>query len=123
VAPEHPALFGLATWLERYAQGDTRTAALPPLAWAGSAFEAAVWQVLCTIPWGHTLSYGEVARRVDASAGASLARAVGTACGANPLPLLVPCHRVIGADGSLVGFSGGLEMKTRLLQHEGALLL
>ena len=85
------------------------------LAMEGSAFQRSVWRALVEIPYGATLSYGELARRVG-----SVARAVGMANGANPLPIVVPCHRVIGADGSLTGFGGGLEVKRALLALEGA---
>ncbi len=86
-----------------------------PLAPQGSAFQLGVWAQLRRIPYGATISYGELAQRVgDASA----ARAVGAANGRNPLPIVVPCHRVIGADGSLTGFGGGIATKKFLLEHE-----
>lgn len=86
----------------------------------GSAFEQRVWREVARIPYGETRSYGEVARRVGDGAAA---RAVGRANGANPLPIVIPCHRVVGADGSLVGYGGGLEIKAALLRLEGAPLL
>ena len=86
-----------------------------PLAPHGTAFQLAVWRALRAIPYGATLSYGELARRLG-----SAARAVGAANGSNPLPIIVPCHRVIGADGSLTGFGGGLDIKRALLELEGA---
>ncbi len=93
-------------------------ASLPPLDLAaGSPFQQAVWRALCRIAPGTTQSYGQIARRVG-SPGA--ARAVGQACGANPIPLLVPCHRVLAAGGKLGGFSAGLDWKRRLLAHEHA---
>ncbi|MFI1939357.1 methylated-DNA--[protein]-cysteine S-methyltransferase [Streptomyces purpureus] len=85
----------------------------------GSDFQRRVWQALEEIPYGATVSYGEIARRVG-SAGAGV-RAVGTAIGRNPLLVVRPCHRVIGADGSLRGYAAGLERKERLLGLEGAL--
>lgn len=88
-----------------------------PLAQDGTAFQRAVWRVLTTIPYGATISYAELARRIG---NARASRAVGLANGANPLPIIVPCHRVIGSDGSLTGFGGGLEMKRKLLALEGA---
>ena len=88
-----------------------------PLAPAGTPFQLRVWRALCTIPYGETLSYGELARRLGLVGGA---RAVGLANGANPLPIVVPCHRVIGADGTLTGFGGGLQIKRSLLALEGA---
>jgi O-6-methylguanine DNA methyltransferase len=90
---------------------------LPPLDWSGStAFQREVWTALLALEAGCTTTYGKLARAI-ARPGA--ARAVGTACGSNPVPLLVPCHRVLGANGGLGGFSGGLEWKRRLLAAEG----
>ncbi|MGH3678930.1 MAG: methylated-DNA--[protein]-cysteine S-methyltransferase [Natronosporangium sp.] len=86
----------------------------------GSEFERAVWQELARIPYGQMCTYGEVARAVG-DAGA--ARAVGTACNRNPIPLLVPCHRVVGAGGKLVGFGAGLPRKRWLLEHEAKVSL
>ncbi|MPZ25761.1 MAG: methylated-DNA--[protein]-cysteine S-methyltransferase [Micromonosporaceae bacterium] len=86
----------------------------------GSEFERAVWQELARIPFGQMCTYGEVARAVG-DAGA--ARAVGTACNRNPVPLIVPCHRVVGAGGKLVGFGGGLHRKRWLLEHEAKVSL
>lgn len=83
---------------------------------AGKPFARAVWTELATIPYGETESYGAVARAIGAGAAAS--RAVGIACGQNPVPIVVPCHRVIGADGSLTGFGGGLAAKAWLLSLE-----
>ena len=90
-----------------------------PLELAGTAFQQRVWRALCTIPFGQTISYGEQARRVGNQAGA---RAVGTANGRNPISIIVPCHRVIGANGSLTGYGGGLPRKRWLLAHEGVQL-
>jgi methylated-DNA-[protein]-cysteine S-methyltransferase len=91
-----------------------------PLDLEGTEFQRQCWLALATIPYGQTVSYGEQARRLGL--GPETARAVGTANGQNPLPLVLPCHRVIGADGSLTGFGGGLNLKRFLLEHEGALL-
>lgn len=88
-----------------------------PLAATGSAFQQAVWRAMTTIPFGATRSYGEVAAQVGADP-RTASRAVGLASGANPLAVVVPCHRVVGADGSLVGFGGGLPAKRWLLDHE-----
>jgi len=97
--------------------GGTRREFSVPLAPEGTPFQLSVWRALRAIPYGETISYGELARRVG-NAGA--ARAAGLANGANPLPILVPCHRVIGSDGSLTGFGGGLGIKRALLELEGA---
>lgn len=91
-------------------------AALPPLDLGGTRFQRSVWTVLRTIESGRTLSYGEVAKAVGRP-GAS--RAVGAACGANPLPVLIPCHRVLAAGGKIGGFSGGMKWKRLLLAREG----
>jgi len=88
-----------------------------PLAPRGTPFQLAVWQELRTIPYGATTSYGAIARRLGLD---TASRAVGAANGRNPLPIVVPCHRVIGADGSLTGFGGGLPLKKRLLALEQA---
>ncbi|MGB7756032.1 MAG: methylated-DNA--[protein]-cysteine S-methyltransferase [Salinisphaera sp.] len=100
--------------LDAYFEGRRTTFDLP-LAPAGTAFQKMVWAALAEIPFGHTENYGELARRIG-SPGA--ARAVGLANGRNPIPIIVPCHRVIGADGSLTGYGGGIERKRWLLQHE-----
>ncbi|MBD8605792.1 methylated-DNA--[protein]-cysteine S-methyltransferase [Aeromicrobium sp. CFBP 8757] len=87
-----------------------------PLASDGTEFQKKVWSELLRIPYGETASYGEIARRLGYEPGIS--RAVGAANGANPLPIVVPCHRVIGADGSLTGYAGGVERKRTLLDLE-----
>jgi methylated-DNA-[protein]-cysteine S-methyltransferase len=86
-----------------------------PLRRAGTAFQNSVWTALCDIPYGETLTYGALATRIGKPAAC---RAVGSANGANPLPIMVPCHRVIGSDGSLTGFGGGVPIKRFLLDHE-----
>ena len=105
--------------LDAYFDGELRTFDLP-LELHGTEFQRRCWLALGSIPYGQTVSYGEQARRLGLSNDA--ARAVGAANGRNPLPIVLPCHRVIGADGSLTGFGGGLDMKRFLLEHEGALL-
>lgn len=103
--------------LEAYFDGRLRAFDLP-LAATGTPFQERVWAMLREIPWGRTTSYGDVARRLgDITA----SRAVGVANGRNPISIVVPCHRVIGADGSLTGYGGGMERKRWLLTHEGAL--
>jgi methylated-DNA-[protein]-cysteine S-methyltransferase len=101
--------------LEEYFTGKRRDFALP-LRLEGTAFQRRVWNVLMEIPYGETWSYGRLARRID---NPNACRAVGLANGRNPLSILVPCHRVIGADGSLTGYGGGVERKRWLLAHEG----
>ena len=107
------------TELSEYFAG-TRTTFDLPLDATGTAFERRVWELLRAIPYGTTTSYGELAKRLGDP---KEARAVGAANGKNPIPIIVPCHRVIGANGDLTGFGGGIERKRWLLQHEGALLL
>lgn len=102
--------------LEEYFAGTRRGFELT-LAAQGTAFQRSVWTLLRAIPYGQTMSYGELARRVG---NPRASRAVGLANGSNPLPIVVPCHRVIGSDGSLTGFGGGIEAKRRLLTLEGA---
>jgi len=97
--------------------GGRRRAFDLPLAAGGTPFQRRVWAALLTIPYGETITYGELARRVGRP---TAARAVGAANGRNPLPVVVPCHRVIGGDGRLTGFYGGLHLKSGLLALEGA---
>ena len=103
-----------ATQLEEYFRGLRKSFDLP-LDPPGTPFQRSAWEVLRTIPFGHTMTYGEQARRLG---GANKARAVGAANGRNALAIIIPCHRVIGADGSLTGFSAGVERKAWLLRHE-----
>jgi len=108
-----------ARQLDSYFRGELVDFDLP-LELHGTEFQRHCWLALATIPYGQTVSYGEQARRIGL--GPDSARAVGAANGQNPLPIVLPCHRVIGADGSLTGFGGGLPTKRFLLEHEGALL-
>lgn len=91
----------------------------PPLRPRGTAFQRAVWEALLSIPYGHTTSYGALARKLRIAS----ARAVGAAVGRNPVSLIIPCHRVLGADGRLTGYAGGLERKSWLLRLEGLEIL
>jgi methylated-DNA-[protein]-cysteine S-methyltransferase len=114
-----PVLDEAARQLEAYFEGELVEFDLP-LKFHGTDFQRRCWLALATIPYGQTVSYGEQARRLGL--GSDRARAVGAANGANPIPIVLPCHRVIGADGSLTGFGGGLRVKRFLLEHEGAML-
>ena len=107
-----------AAQLDAYFAGRRKRFDLPLNA-AGTAFQHPVWEALVAIPWGETRSYAEVARAIGRE---NAVRAVGAANGRNPLPLVVPCHRVIGSDGSLTGFAGGLDLKRQLLELEGITL-
>jgi methylated-DNA-[protein]-cysteine S-methyltransferase len=116
LAPQrNPA--GLTAALEGYFAGDLAVIDALPVETGGTPFQRAVWTALRGIACGTTVSYGEIARRIG-QPGAM--RAVGLANNSNPIPIVVPCHRVIGADGSLVGYGGGLDRKRWLLNHEGA---
>jgi methylated-DNA-[protein]-cysteine S-methyltransferase len=106
---------GLTAALGAYFAGDLTALAALPVVIQGTDFQCAVWNALRTIPLGETLSYGALARRIGRP---SAVRAVGLANGANPIAIVVPCHRVIGADGSLTGYGGGLDRKRWLLAHE-----
>ena len=107
-------------WLDVYFSG-RKPDFTPPTAPAGTAFQQSVWEILRTIPYGQTVTYGAIARRIEQNTGCRMsAQAVGGAVGRNPISILIPCHRVIGADGSLTGYAGGLDKKERLLQWEGA---
>ena len=110
--------------IRAYFEGDRE--ALTRVAWsldgavAGDGFQARVWRALAAVPVGQTVSYGEMAKRAGEP---GAAQAAGVALNRNPIPLVLACHRVVGADGAMVGFGGGLERKTWLLRHEGALLI
>ncbi len=110
------AFADVATQLDEYFAGRRRSCNLQ-LDLNGTPFQLAVWEQLRAIPYGTTVTYGELARRIDRP---DRVRAVGGAVGRTPVPIIVPCHRVIGADGSLTGYGGGLPRKRALLEHEGA---
>lgn len=112
--PRHPILLETERQLGEYFAG-TRTRFDLPLEPGGSEFEKKVWQALTKIPYGRTRSYLDVAKAIGSP---KACRAVGAANSRNPLPIVVPCHRVIGANGQLTGFAGGLERKASLLAHE-----
>ena len=112
---ETPVLTEAKHWLSLYFSGKEPDF-LPPLHPQGSSFRQAVWNVLLTSPRGQTMTYGEIARRLNVRS----AQAVGGAVGHNPISILIPCHRVVGSDGSLTGYAGGLARKEWLLHLEGA---
>jgi methylated-DNA-[protein]-cysteine S-methyltransferase len=115
LGPRDDAAFAdVRVQLDEYFAG-TRTSFDLPLRATGNPLQLAVWELIAAIPYGTTRTYGELARDLGDR---SLAQAVGAACGRNPLPIVVPCHRVVGADGSLVGFGGGLDRKRYLLDLE-----
>jgi methylated-DNA-[protein]-cysteine S-methyltransferase len=112
----HPILAAASKQLQEYFAGDRRDFTIP-LDLEGTDFQRAAWLALADVPYGETASYGEQAERIGRP---RASRAVGAANGKNPVPIVLPCHRIVGADGSLTGFAGGLEMKERLLAHERA---
>jgi methylated-DNA-[protein]-cysteine S-methyltransferase len=116
--PDHPVFVSLKSWLDDYfAQKNPKNRIqLKP---AGTVFQQAVWKLLLEIPYGQTSTYGAIASRLAAAGKKASAQAVGGAVGHNPISLLIPCHRVIGSDGSLTGYAGGLEKKRALLELEG----
>jgi methylated-DNA-[protein]-cysteine S-methyltransferase len=115
----HPVLAEAVAQLEAYFAGDRKDFDLP-LAAAGTPFQQRVWAALREIGYGETATYGEIARRLGMPPGAS--RAVGLANGRNPIAIVVPCHRVIGSNGKLTGYAGGLDRKERLLSLEQSVL-
>ena len=108
-------------WLKIYF-GGKQPDFTPPLSLRGTPFRRAVWEKLLLIPYGKTATYGEIARSLSEEFGRKVsARAVGNAVGHNPVSLIVPCHRVVGANGSLTGYAGGIERKRHLLEMEGVI--
>jgi methylated-DNA-[protein]-cysteine S-methyltransferase len=114
----HPVLKKTAKQLTQYFAGQRQTFDVPLDLSGGTAFQQAVWQALLAIPSGKTTSYGSISKTTG---NAAAVRAVGAAVGRNPISIIVPCHRVLGADGSLTGYAGGLDRKTALLKLEGLL--
>lgn len=107
-------------WLDIYFEGK-RPDFMPPLSFTGSSFQKAVWQELLSIPYGKTTTYGEITKALASKSGKNVsAQAVGGAVGRNPVSIIVPCHRVIGASGSLTGYAGGIVKKEFLLKLEGS---
>lgn len=108
-------------WLDRYFAGEKPEIRELPLAPVGSEFRRTVWEILCQISYGQVLTYGEIAREIAGDMGikSMSAQAVGGAVGHNPISVIIPCHRVVGADGSLTGYAGGIDRKLYLLRHEG----
>lgn len=118
---ETPILLEAKRWLDLYFAGN-KPDFMPPLHPIGSAFQQAVWNILLQIPYGQTMTYGEIARQLAKKRGVSRmsAQAVGGAVGHNKISILIPCHRVVGTNGSLTGYAGGLDKKIKLLELEQA---
>lgn len=108
-------------WLDRYFSGKKPLPSELPLAPAGSQFRRLVWDLLCQIPYGQVVTYGQIARRAAAQMGrpSMSGQAVGNAVGHNPISIVIPCHRVVGSNGSLTGYAGGIQKKIQLLRLEG----
>lgn len=119
--PDLPVFAAVKKWLDAYFAGKKPTIAGLPLAPAGSEFRKAVWGVLCGIPYGECTTYGEIAKHATVRMNKKnmSGQAVGGAVGHNPISIIIPCHRVVGANGSLTGYAGGLDKKIKLLQLEG----
>lgn len=117
-----PVFVAARRWLDEYFAGRKPAVSDLPLAPDGSAFRKAVWDILLGIPYGEVVTYGDIARTLAARTGrASLSgQAVGGAVGHNPISIIIPCHRVVGTNGSLTGYAGGIGRKIQLLEHEGA---
>ena len=108
-----PLFKTVSEWLNRYFDGENPNPDELPLSPCGSPFQTKVWEALRSIPYGKTVTYGDLAKQLGTSP-----RAIGNAVGRNPIGIIIPCHRVIGANGQLTGFAGGLERKIWLLEHE-----
>lgn len=108
-------------WLDKYFKGQQPALPLKSLAPTGSEFRKIVWDLLCEIPYGQVVTYGEIAKKTAArmKRKSMSAQAVGAAIGHNPISIIIPCHRVVGANGNLTGYAGGIETKIQLLQLEG----
>ena len=116
---DHPLLQRASAWLDGYF-AERREQIPIPLNPAGTAFQQRVWKRLLEIPYGQVITYGDIAREIEQETGKRMsAQAVGGAVGRNPISIMIPCHRVIGAGGKLTGYAGGLEKKICLLRHEG----
>lgn len=115
-----PVLVMAKRWLDRYFAGEKPEIDELPLAPEGSEFRREVWNMLCEIPYGETVTYGSIARAIAEKHGkkSMSAQAVGGAVGHNPISIIIPCHRVVGSDGSMTGYAGGIDKKIWLLEHE-----
>ena len=118
---EIPLFEKVKQWLDIYFSGREPDFTIP-LHFTGTDFQNEVWEILCTIPYGQTMTYGEIAKQIAARKGLQhmSAQAIGGAVGHNRISIIVPCHRVVGADGSLTGYAGGIEKKAKLLKLEKA---
>lgn len=116
-----PIFIDTKKWLEKYFGGQKPSISDLPMSPRGGDFRKAVWEILCNIPYGKLTTYGEIAKEIAAKNGREKmsAQAVGGAVGHNPISIIIPCHRVVGSNGSLTGYAGGIDKKIKLLKHEG----
>ena len=116
-----PIFTAAKNWLDKYFAGQKPAISDLPLAPNGGAFRTAVWNILCEIPYGEVITYGDIAKKmaVKMSKASMSSQAVGGAVGHNPISIIIPCHGVVGVNGSLTGYAGGLDKKIKLLEHEG----
>lgn len=107
-------------WLDRYFAGKRPEISELPLNPLGNEFRQSVWKILCEIPYGEVITYGDIAKKIAKQKGITRmsAQAVGGAVGHNPISIIIPCHRVVGSNGSLTGYAGGIDIKIKLLEHE-----
>lgn len=119
--PELPVFNAVRKWLDEYFAGNKPSISSLALAPIGGEFRQAVWQILCEIPYGEFLTYGQIAKKMATRLNRKTmsSQAVGGAVGRNPISIIIPCHRVVGSNGSLTGYSGGLSTKIQLLELEG----
>ncbi len=118
---ESSILKATVEWLDAYFAGKKPSISTLSLAPQGSAFRQSVWELLLQIPYGEVRTYGDIAQEIGAKRGIAkmASQAIGGAVGHNPIPIIIPCHRVIGANGNLTGYGGGIDLKIKLLAHEG----
>ncbi|WP_195985570.1 methylated-DNA--[protein]-cysteine S-methyltransferase [Clostridium sp. D33t1_170424_F3] len=116
-----PLFHAAKDWLNRYFSGEKPDISELPLRPIGSAFRQSVWDILCQIPYGEVITYGAIAKKAAERSGRKTmsSQAVGGAVGHNPISIIIPCHRVVGANGSLTGYAGGIAKKIQLLELEG----
>ena len=116
-----PVLQKAEDWLDAYFEGKKPKISALLLKPAGSGFRQIVWEILCRIPYGSVITYGEIAKEMASKTGKKTmsAQAVGGAVAHNPISVIIPCHRVVGSNGSLTGYAGGIDKKIKLLEHEG----
>jgi methylated-DNA-[protein]-cysteine S-methyltransferase len=120
--PDLPVFDAARNWLDKYFAGEKPAISALPLAPNGGGFRTAVWEILCEIPYGEVITYGDIAKKMAVRMGKATmsSHAVGGAVGHNPISIIIPCHRVVGSNGSLTGYAGGIDKKIKLLEHEGA---